>query len=694
MRITPPQKYIFLLLAWWLISSISPLGSQNYRSIADSLLGRVPHVQTPEEQVDLYNDVAYSYRRFAPDSLLHFAQLALDMAEEHKYERGLMIAHKNIGIYRFKMDSPADSILQAYQSASAYAEKIQDVYQQAALANNIGLVKNTQKKLNEAISYFLKALVILRENDHPASRLESLINGNISKCYRDKKELEKAKFYLEEAFDVATEIRDSSLISIYGDNYGGVLIDMGRVEEGMHYLQDVVPVQKSFSDYQSLCQSYMELSEQYLKLGESQKAEEYILLTEELAKEHGFKTLETGIYLLLAQIKLEQNKPLEAIQHGQRGLTTSNYTDQTFYSSSYYEVLSAAYVALGDYEQAYQMQIRHEELQDQIAQTEKAVLADELEAEYRVEEQRQQINALNTVQVAQNRQLNFVIIIAVLALLLLVAVSSAFISNQRKKEIISQKNNQLKAYIDQNLQLENFVHIASHDLKSPLRNITSFAQLLQRRLSSKENEAVQEYLEFIIKAGDDLSQLVDDLLQYSIVTKNPNELSRLSLIELLKEIESGIQTTINSSKAEIIFDFEIDWIRGDATKLKQLFQNLILNAIKFQHPDNKPIIRISNQDKGQYWEFAVADNGIGIEKEYQNQIFLMLKRLHTNEHFEGTGIGLAICKSVVEQHGGEIWVRSEAGQGSTFYFRLDKQLNQLPRTTSLRAPWPPPATSP
>ena len=518
------------------------LSGQSYSSVTDSLRSLLPQNKSAEEQIDLYNEIAYSFRRNEPDSLFHYASLALAQAENVDYEKGLMIAHKNIGIYRFKRGSPADSILSSYELASVYAEKVGDTYQRAALANNIGLVKNTQKKQNEALSFFLKALTILRENDYPTSRLEGLINGNIGFSYRAKDELNKAKEYLEAAFQVAEEIEDRSLLSIYGDNYGGILIDLGAVEEGMAYLKQVIPLQQELSDQQSLYQSYLELSEQYLKQGDLDLAESYIQKAKDKGDFHGFKTLEGQVYLLLAQIKLAQDKPQEAIAYGQEGIALGDFTDRMLFSSKCYEVLGSAYVALGDYQQAYEMQAKREELLQEINETEKAILSNELEAQYQIEEQQRQIESLSELQVAQKRLVNFLIIIVVLVIAFLIVVTSAFLSNRGKQQIISQKNEQLQNYIDQNLQLENFVHLASHDLKSPLRNITSFAQLLKRKLAEKDDSNVEEYLQFIIKAGDGLSHLVEDLLQYSIISKNPNELTQVDIRQLLNEVLEGIKS--------------------------------------------------------------------------------------------------------------------------------------------------------
>ncbi len=243
---------------------------------------------------------------------------------------------------------------------------------------------------------------------------------------------------------------------------------------------------------------------------------------------------------------------------------------------------------------------------------------------------------------------------------------------QEKIQELDVKNRQLQKYIDSNLQLENFAYIASHDLREPLRTMSTFAQLLQRRYGNQLDEQGESYIEFINKGAANLNQLIEDLLTYSRVNTGDQTKTMIDVNDLLEEVKKGLAKTIQESKAVFYTKNLPESIHANAIKIKQLFQNLIANAIKFRQEDQAPYIEISARDTGSHWQFKVADNGIGIKPDYQETIFLLFKKLHGMGDYEGTGLGLAICKKVVEQHQGDIWVESTPGEGSTFYFTLKK----------------------
>lgn len=237
---------------------------------------------------------------------------------------------------------------------------------------------------------------------------------------------------------------------------------------------------------------------------------------------------------------------------------------------------------------------------------------------------------------------------------------------------LNKKNIELEKYIESNMQLENFAYIASHDLKAPIRTIISFSQLLERNLKNKLDKNGKEYLDFIVSASRNMKDLIEDLLAYSRINNQPIRSKALSVENLLLAITSEIRTTINEKKAIVQWKNLPSLINGDLIKLKQLFQNLITNAIKFQKIDTQPIITISCKETETAWQFSIQDNGIGIEPQYFERVFSLFQKIHLKSEYEGTGLGLAICKKIIAQHRGEIWVASEFGQGTTFYFTISK----------------------
>lgn len=237
------------------------------------------------------------------------------------------------------------------------------------------------------------------------------------------------------------------------------------------------------------------------------------------------------------------------------------------------------------------------------------------------------------------------------------------------------KNEQLQQYIESNLNLENFAYLASHDLKSPIRTIVSFAQLLERKLSGKISTEEREYLNFIVSASKNMQKLINALLAYSRVNTTHLFVEPVNIPVMLQHLQNEMSTSIQEKGALIRLENIPEYIDGDEIKLRQLFQNLIANAIKFSVPDRQIDILIEAEQTAAYWRFQVSDNGIGIEEAYRDKIFMLFQRLHSEVEYEGTGIGLALCRKVVEQHGGEIGFSSEHGVGTTFFFTIPLNLS-------------------
>lgn len=240
-----------------------------------------------------------------------------------------------------------------------------------------------------------------------------------------------------------------------------------------------------------------------------------------------------------------------------------------------------------------------------------------------------------------------------------------------KKEIQERKNIE-KQLLESNEELEQFAYVASHDLKEPLRTIASFTQLLRRKIKDNLDEEGEEYIGFVVGGAQRMSHLLDDLLTYSRVGReSENEIEYVDLNRILETVQNNLKAMLEISGGSILIPSKLPVIPGNQTQITQLFQNLISNGIKFRN-GKVPQIDIACEETDSSFIFSVKDNGIGIPKELHGKIFAVFQRLHRKTEYEGTGIGLAICKKVVQNHGGQIWVESESGKGSTFYFSIKK----------------------
>jgi PAS domain S-box-containing protein len=222
-----------------------------------------------------------------------------------------------------------------------------------------------------------------------------------------------------------------------------------------------------------------------------------------------------------------------------------------------------------------------------------------------------------------------------------------------------------------NAELEQFAYVASHDLQEPLRMVASYTQLLARRYQGKLDQDADEFIGFAVDGARRMQDLINDLLAYSRVGTRPLQLESVDISDLVAQVIADLAGAIGDAGATVTHA-SLPTLRADPTQLRQLFQNLIGNAIKFRG-ERPPEVQVSAQPSHAGWVFCVRDNGIGIEPQYLERIFVLFQRLHTRAEYPGTGIGLAICKKIVERHGGRLWVESQPGQGTTFWFRLPQE---------------------
>lgn len=252
------------------------------------------------------------------------------------------------------------------------------------------------------------------------------------------------------------------------------------------------------------------------------------------------------------------------------------------------------------------------------------------------------------------------------------------VTSQRTSEIkIKDLNATLEMKVNQrteelkktNNELEQFAYVASHDLREPLRTISNFVSLFQHQYEGKLDTRADEYLNFISASTKRMETLIKDLLDYSRVGKTDLDKTDVNCETILNEVLHDLSNSIEENNAKVQIE-SLPTITGYPSEIKSLFQNLISNAVKFKEKDRDPEIHITAKKQKTDWLFSVKDNGIGIENQYFNKLFVLFQRLHSKEKYPGTGIGLVQCKKIVELHGGKIWVESEYGKGSTFYFTI------------------------
>jgi light-regulated signal transduction histidine kinase (bacteriophytochrome) len=239
---------------------------------------------------------------------------------------------------------------------------------------------------------------------------------------------------------------------------------------------------------------------------------------------------------------------------------------------------------------------------------------------------------------------------------------------QRNCELIERNTRELKR---SNAELEQFASVASHDLREPLRVISGYLRLLSRRYKGKLDRSADEFIEFAVDGSARMQNIINDLLAFSRLGSREKTFAPVNCVEVLQLTRRHLSTAIEESGAVITHD-PLPTVTADASQLGQLFMNLVGNSIKYRG-DEIPSIHVSTKESDEEWLFLLTDNGIGFDMQHSEKVFEMFKRLHGVDKYSGTGIGLAICKKVVENHNGRIWVESQPGAGSTFFFTIPKK---------------------
>ncbi len=244
------------------------------------------------------------------------------------------------------------------------------------------------------------------------------------------------------------------------------------------------------------------------------------------------------------------------------------------------------------------------------------------------------------------------------------AVDSAI----QKNELMMALDRQRGELARSNEELSQFAYAAAHDLQAPLRRTKAFCELLQANYSGQFDEEGEEYLQFIVQCTNQMQELVSELLEYGRAGTSPRKPAAVRGTEAVDEAISNLAIQIEECNANVTHD-DLPVVVADHIQLVQVFQNLLGNAIKY-HGDRTPEVKVSASQEGTLARFAVQDNGIGIDPQYADQVFAVFRRLHSEDEYAGSGIGLATCRKIVQRHGGTIWFESQPGEGSTFFFTI------------------------
>jgi signal transduction histidine kinase len=538
---------------------------------------------------------------------------------------------------------------QEYAKIAEYSEPMLEIsrrlgameYEVTALCN-LAIVHSFNSEYLPSMQFFLESDEKSRRIGFRYNSANCTINiGTIyAQLYNYEQALEKYRMVLTDYRDI---LSDSRLMAI-NNNIGNIYFMMEDLPLSLAYFEECLRLAQVAGNRQMTAYALAQMGRNYLAMGDADRAFDTGKKSADLMNELGRMVNGKQINLLnSAHLQLLFENTSGAYRFAVQGIAVARRMRDVISELRGLKLLSDILKKEKDYRRALRCQAISSQLRDEIAKTQRNRQMIDLEIKYSLRDKRRRIEELTKENRYQGQLL------------------------EQSKQIAKQNEELRQA----NEELRQFAYITSHDLKEPLRMIGSFTQIIHNRFKANMDENNKIYFQYINEGVTRMNSLLDALLQYATIGKADLERETVSLDNAVELACQNLHVKIHETEAHVEFE-DLPTLLSVPSLLIQLFQNLIGNAIKFRREAFAPVVLITAEMQGEEHLIKVHDNGIGIEPEHRERIFIIFQRLHTRQKYEGTGIGLAICQKIVQRLGGRIWVESETGYGSTFCFTLPK----------------------
>ncbi len=645
------------------------------------------------------NVVGRSYRQLGnTDSALYYHTEALKQAVSLR--SGFLIGCSQMGIglaYRLKGEFPL-AVKHLNMAHTKFKEEVETGYE-AEVLNHLGNLYRTLGNYIKAISLHEEALGIRQA--HQLQNDAGNSYHNLGVVYSEQGNPLKAIEYFQQAIDIRRYFGRVNLLSRSFIKLSESLFAIGETEDAILAADSALQLAYFWGEPQLLITAQANRGKILFTAGFPEKATVQLdsalqfLLRQDMT-EHNLAN-----YLALGNTFLEFGNAATGLELTQKAASTADLTGAYRVEGQAIEAIIKYYERSGNMDSIKVYKERLDLIEKEINLASIEVYRKELEAEQQIQEiPDEQRQILEEAKAALTRDLDmrYTGIYGILVTILVLTIGGALwilwfrYRDQRRlnkllhlqKQEIERQNQELAR---SNKELARFTHVVSHDLKQPLRTIGAFSSLIERRYNDLLDTSGKAYLHYIIQGVGHMHQLLSDLLLYAQIGQVRMEKQDLDLNEVLDQVLWNLQREIAESNGQIQAE-KLPKVFGNRVSLIQLFQNLISNALKFK-ADRPSLIRITCKEKSNLWQISVSDNGIGIGPDDRQLVFELFHRTHSEEEYPGTGIGLSICQKVVQQHGGQIWVESEVGIGSTFQISLPKfRMEDRPKAESTKEAQP------
>ncbi|MEZ4826311.1 MAG: ATP-binding protein [Bacteroidia bacterium] len=639
------------------------------------------------ELVDVYRQLGRLYlENKQPEEALKYMLTGLEIARLARDTRAEFILLNNIGgTYFYPLDDYFHSIqylLEAREISRLVDEPIQS-------AHNLSQISEVYVSLGEyekAMEFQHQALKIYEAEDDTAGLAYS--HRNMGTIYWSQKSFEEALNSFERALRLGKYTNDPGNIYTYTASVGAAYLELKNLEKA----EEFINASKAIADSNGLAYgvAYAEgvLGNLYKEKKDYPEAirslENAVKLFDELGvkkESASFKIQAAGLYTLTGN-------PMKALSLLDEVEPVAESMHAIALKRDLFEERANAYDVLKQPVEAYRNYKEFILFKDSLLDETKITQLAKLDHQYKLRERENEMLLRQKESESSSRQI-FFILLASGIILLLAVLYMGYLRNKTLKDtnaLLASKNEEIRMQNDRlassNEELRQFAHVTSHDLREPLRSISSFTTLLKRRYENKLDPQANEFIEYITNGVNRMDTLLSDLLAYSVVGIGKHDYTEVNINQVITSIIESLNRDKATQGARITIQ-NLPVITANKVQMVQLFQHLVDNSIKFRSAGRKPEIKISCSQTEEGYRFEVADNGIGMDEAYKDKIFGLFLRLHNKKsQYKGTGIGLSICKKIVEQHKGRIWIESQIDIGTTVYFVLPPSPIESPAGTT------------
>lgn len=611
----------------------------------------------------------YTTPPLAIDTTLAFCREAMGYYEQYPGRKEQGIVLNSIGILH-DIKGEKDLAVQSFEEAEDIFLELGDLEWLGQVYNNWGVVHVTENSLETATRLYIKALAVNENSGNERGLMAT--HSNLGRLYYKQRLYEQSKEHAEEGVRLAKKLQSATWLPLSLNLKGDIYHKSAQNTEALLAYEEALAIARDNGDDYNLIFTLNRLARLYLDNDQPRQALDYIQQSLNRAMVAGKRKDLEEIYLILGECRARIGEFQEAKPYIDTAYSLAQVDRDYKYLLQAYRQYGDLYYDLGNYKLSLSFQKRFQALQDSINSLENEELLSRLEREFNRKEQELEIFELK--EKATQQYLFLVILSGLIGMILMIAVG--FYTYYRR---IRRFNEQLETKVQErtealkqsNIQLERFAYIASHDLKTPLRTISSFLSLIKRRIQPYKDSELEDLLSFASNGAKQMNNLIEDVLEFSKVSTAEMKKEVVDLNQTIRSVLYNIDDFLKEKKG-YVETHALPAVMGNGGYLHQLFQNLIVNGLKYNENEH-PKVTISCQDQGEDYRFCIEDNGIGIDLSYQDTVFEMFKRLHTAAEYEGTGIGLALCKKIAEQHGGKIWLEHSSPAGTMFCLTLPKE---------------------